>query len=90
MLFSILFFLLLCGRFLFLSAGAVFSAFSMVAAPHCGAGFLSNDLTDDEIPSAGGHHRFALTPVYTQHRWGLAGIFELNKIVTFAFPGLVP
>ena len=62
----------------------------MVAAPHCGAGFLSNDITDDEIPSTGGHHRFALTPVYTQHRRRLAAIFKLNKIVIFTFPGLCP
>jgi len=38
----------------------------MVAAPHCGAGSLSNDLTGDEISSTGGHHRFALAPVYTE------------------------
>ena len=36
------------------------SASSMVAAPHCGDGFLSLDLRTDEIFRTAGHRFFAL------------------------------
>ena len=36
------------------------SASSMVAAPHCGDGFLSLDLTADETPRTAGRRRFVL------------------------------
>jgi hypothetical protein len=59
----------------------------MVTAPHCGADSLSNDLTDDEVSSTGGHHRFALAPVYTyrQGRMEFEYLSDWVKIFSASF-----